>query len=337
MPTSITTSRLVKAAHLGNAAARRAIKRSWRAHGLVLGYHRVAAPSQDPLRLCVGPERFEQQLDVLSRVADFVPLSELASRLHRGRRARPAVALTFDDGYADNLHEALPLLEKYGAPATVFISTAWIGRGEPFWWDRFSAILQAFERLPSDVRLQIGDDEFIWQRQAGESEHPRDRKQLLSALRTRLMSATDLERRAALDQLESLANPANMDDSAGRPMTKNELRRLASSPLIDIGAHTMTHCHLPDLPSDAQFEEIRGSREKCQELVGELPSSFAYPYGAFNAATPEVVRSAGFERACSTENELFWAGSDMMLVPRVFPWNHTARQFSAVMRMQRLL
>jgi peptidoglycan/xylan/chitin deacetylase (PgdA/CDA1 family) len=337
MSTSITTSRLVKAAHLGNAAARRVIKRSRRAHGLVLGYHRIAAPASDPLRLCVTPERFEQQLDVLSRVADFVPLSEIASRLHRGRRARPAVALSFDDGYADNLHEALPLLEKYGAPATVFISTAWIGRREPFWWDRFSAILQAFERLPSEIRLQIGDDEFTWQRQGDDSDDARGRKRLLLALRARLMSATDLERRAALDHLESLANPANADDSAGRPMTQDELRRLASSPLIEIGAHTMTHCHLPDLSSDAQFDEIAGSRRQCQELVGELPSSFAYPYGAFDAATPELVRSAGFERACSTVNELFWAGSDMMLVPRVIPWNHTARQFSAVMRMQRLL
>ena len=283
------------------------------------------------------PERFEQQLDVLSRVADFVPLNELASRLHRGRGERPAVALTFDDGYADNLYEALPLLDKYGAPATVFISTAWIGRAEPFWWDRFSTILEAIDRLPREIRLQIGDDEFIWQRQADDNDDRRLKKQLLSVLRTSLMKATEHDRRAALDQLERLANPANMSDSAGRPMTQDELRRLASSPLIEIGAHTMTHCHLPDLLPDAQFEEILGSRRQCQELVGELPSSFAYPFGAFNAATPELVRSAGFERACSTENELFWAGSDLMLVPRVFPWNHTTRQFSAVMRLQRLL
>ena len=285
----------------------------------------------------MAPERFEQQLATLSRTADFVPLSELASRLHHKRRARPVVALTFDDGYADNLHEALPLLEKYGAPATVFISTAWIGRGEPFWWDRLSAILQSIERMPSEVRLQIGDEEFSWQRPADHGDHARDRKQLLLAVWSRLMTATDHDRRAALDQLERLANPAPTDDTAGRPMTQDELRRLASSPLIEIGAHTMTHCRLSELPTDAQFAEILGSRRQCEELVGEIPSSFAYPFGAFNAVTPELVRSAGFERACSTENELCWAGSDTMLVPRVFVWNHTARQFSAFMRMQRLL
>ena len=337
MSTLITASRLVKAAHLGNAAARRAVKRPWRAHGLVLAYHRIAAPPWDPLRVCVDPVRFEQQLAALSRVADFVPLRELAARLHRGPRARPVVAITFDDGYADNLREALPLLEKYGAPATVFIATAWIGRAEPFWWDRLPAILQVVENLPSEVRLQMEGEEFIWQRKSDVGDPARDRKQLLVAVRKRLMTATDHECRAALDQLERLANPACRIETDGRPMTQEELRRLASSPLIEIGAHTMTHCHLPDLPPNHQFEEIDGSRRQCSELVGEPPSSFAYPFGAFNASTPELVRSAGFERACSTENELFWAGSDMMLLPRVFPWNHTAPQFSAVMRMQRLL
>jgi peptidoglycan/xylan/chitin deacetylase (PgdA/CDA1 family) len=336
MSTSIVSSRLVKAVHRGNATARRAIKRPWRARGLVLGYHRIAAPSWDPWRLCVAPERFEQQLATLSRVADFVPLTELASRLHHKRRARPVVALTFDDGYADNLHEALPLLEKYGAPATVFISTAWTDRTEPFWWDRLSAILQSIERVPSEVRLPMEAEEFVWQRRADDGGHARDRKQLLLAVWPRLMTATDHDRRAALDQLERLANSAKKVD-AGRPMTQDELRRLASSSLIEIGAHTMTHCRLPDLPPEAQFEEIVGSRRQCQELVGEIPSSFAYPFGAFNVVTPELVRSAGFERACSTENELCWAGSDTMLVPRVFVWNHTARQFSAFMRMQRLL
>jgi peptidoglycan/xylan/chitin deacetylase (PgdA/CDA1 family) len=62
----------------------------------------------------VDPERFEKQLAELSRVVDVVPLSELALRLRRGHRPRPVVALTFDDGYADLLHVALPLLEQYG-------------------------------------------------------------------------------------------------------------------------------------------------------------------------------------------------------------------------------
>ena len=101
----------------------RAVMRRRRPHGLILSYHRIAAPSWDPWDLCVSPEHFEKQLEVLAHRAELVPLSDLASQLRAGRRGRPVVALTFDDGYADNLHVAQPLLERYGAPATVFIAT----------------------------------------------------------------------------------------------------------------------------------------------------------------------------------------------------------------------
>jgi peptidoglycan/xylan/chitin deacetylase (PgdA/CDA1 family) len=229
---------------------------------------------------------------------------------------------------------ALPLLEQYSTPATVFIATAWIDRREQFWWDRLSAILLSIDRLPSEVRLSIGGDELIFQRQAGDGDQARDRDRLDMSVWSRLVVATDQERREALDQLESLANPAIIRHPAGWPMTEDELRRLASSPLIEIGAHTMNHCQLPDLPPHAQFEEIVGSRRQCWELTGEYPSSFAYPFGAVDGVTQELVRSAGFDRACSTEDELVWAGGDMMRVPRVTVWNYTAREFSARLRMK---
>lgn len=313
---------------LSKRVLRRAIMRPWRAHGLVLLYHRVAAPTWDPWNLCVFPERFDQQLAALSRVADFVPLSELASRLHAGRRGRPVVALTFDDGYADNLHVALPLLERYEAPATVFIATAWMDRDEPFWWDVLSEIVRSIARLPPKVHLRVGDQDFTWQRQADDREHGDARHQLCMALWSTLVVATDDERRAALGQLKHIADGECRVDPRARPMSRDELRRLSSSPLVEIGAHTMTHCSLPDMSQDAQFEEILGSRRQCQRLAGELPSSFAYPYGSLDSRTPELVRLAGFERAFSTENELVWAGSGMMALPRIHVRNHTAEEFS---------
>jgi peptidoglycan/xylan/chitin deacetylase (PgdA/CDA1 family) len=286
------------------AVARRAIKRPWRAHGLVLVYHRVATAKWDPWSLCVEPERFEQHLATLSGVADLVPLSELASRLRRGRRARPVVAITFDDAYADNLHAALPLLERRSVPATVFVPTGLIDRTEPFWWDRLSAILLSVEQLPLEVTLPIADEDFTWRRRTSDGDQAGDRDRLHLALWSRLVLATDSQRRAALDQLESLA------------------------------AHTMTHCRLPDLPPSAQLEEIVGSRQQCREVIGEFPSSFAYPFGAHDGVTPELVRSAGFEHAYSTANDLVWDDSDAMLMPRVPVINYTVRELSARLRMK---
>jgi peptidoglycan/xylan/chitin deacetylase (PgdA/CDA1 family) len=326
-----------KALHLAKHASRRAIVRPWRAHGLVLLYHRVAAASWDPFKICVDPEHFEQHLAAICGVADVVPLNALASGLRRGRRPRPVVALTFDDGYADNLHAALPVLERYDAPATVFVTSALIGRCEPFWWDRLSTTLSAIREVPREVRLQVGQTEFIWQRGADVGDAARDRHRLLLAVWSALLEVSDEVRRGALDDLERLADAGRRTDPDARPMTPDELRRLASSPLIEIGAHTTSHPWLAGMPRDVQLEQIADSRQQCRDLTGESPSSFAYPFGAFDAVTLELVRSAGFERACSTEKDLVWTSSDMMLLPRVSVPNHAGRMFSARLRLESLL
>jgi peptidoglycan/xylan/chitin deacetylase (PgdA/CDA1 family) len=318
--------------HVAKRVAQRARMRR-RPHGLILLYHRVATPPWDPWSICVSPARFEQHLAALSRVADLVPLSVLDSRLRAGRRGRPVVALTFDDGYADNLHVALPFLERYNAPATVFIATAWVDRGEPFWWDRLSEVVRSIERVPAMVRLLVGDEEFVWKRKEKDRDRGRERDQLHLAVWSRLILSTDEERRVALDQLKDYADGEPKVESAARPMTREELRRLASSPLVEIGGHTMSHCSLPELPPDAQLEEILGSRRQCHELTGRYPSSFAYPFGSFDAGTPELVRSAGFERACSTQNDLVWGGSDKMLLPRIAVRNYSSREFLARLRI----
>jgi peptidoglycan/xylan/chitin deacetylase (PgdA/CDA1 family) len=241
--------------------------RPWRAHGLVLTYHRVAATSWDPFNICVSPEHFGQHLEAICRVADVVPLQALTSGLRRGR---PVVAITFDDGYADNLYAALPLLERHSAPATVFVTSGWIGRDEPFWWDRLSAIVSSIDRVPSEVRLPVGRPEFIWQRRAQDDNVARDKNRLLYAVWSTLLEVSDDERRGALDALERLADTGRTNKPAARAMTADELRSLAASPLIEIGAHTLSHPWLAGLPREVQLEQIVGSRHPCRELTREF-------------------------------------------------------------------
>lgn len=310
----------------------RGVMRRRRPHGLILSYHRIAAPSWDPWAVCVSPGRFEQQLTVLSRRADLVPLSVLGSRLRAGRRRRPVIALTFDDGYADNLHNALPLLEQYNIPATVFIATGWVDRGGPFWWDQLIATVLSIKPLPPSISVSVGGDEFVWRRNKGARDHRRERSRLHLALWARLVVATDDEREVALNQLQRYGTSEPVVDPTTRPMTREELRRLAASSHIEIGAHTISHCSLPDLPPEAQFAEIQGSQRQCLELTGHLPSSFAYPFGNLDACTPELVRSAGFDMACTTEKEIVWEGTDEMLLPRIPVFDCPIRDFSAHLR-----
>jgi peptidoglycan/xylan/chitin deacetylase (PgdA/CDA1 family) len=106
-------------------------------------------------------------------------------------------------------------------------------------------------------------------------------------------------------------------------MSIAELQRLAYSRLIEIGSHTMSHCPLPKCARDEQFREINGSRQRCTELTGRTPTSFAYPYGEYDETTPALVARAGFARACSTEQDLVWETSSPHLMPRrtVRDWN----------------
>jgi peptidoglycan/xylan/chitin deacetylase (PgdA/CDA1 family) len=97
---------------------------------IILLYHRVAAPEEDPLNLCVSPSNFRDQVAVLADELQIVPMAQLAAERRPG-----TVAITFDDGYLDNLTEALPVVADAGGAMTLFAATGRLTGGEGFEWD----------------------------------------------------------------------------------------------------------------------------------------------------------------------------------------------------------
>src|SRR5262245_41049481 len=114
---------------------------------LILGYHRVADVTRDEYEVCVTPKHFAEQMEVLRKVSQPIGLSELVQCLKASSVPPKAVAVTFDDGYADNLYEARPILERYLIPATVFVCTGYAGK--EFWWDEL-------DRLVMSSRAKLG-------------------------------------------------------------------------------------------------------------------------------------------------------------------------------------
>src|SRR6476619_1419319 len=102
---------------------------------LILLYHRVNQPGVDPWGLCVSPERFSEQMEIIGKYAYPCSLRQLACAHAESRIPENAVAVTFDDGYLDNLTNAKPILEKYDVPATIFVCSGAVDRKEEFWWD----------------------------------------------------------------------------------------------------------------------------------------------------------------------------------------------------------
>src|SRR6202167_5900688 len=108
---------------------------------MILVYHRVAEAIVDPWALGVSPARFAQHLQVLTTIANPVSLQDLVrAKPDRELPARP-VCITFDDGYADNLHAAKPALESYRVPGTVFITPGYLGVPENLWWDELAKLI----------------------------------------------------------------------------------------------------------------------------------------------------------------------------------------------------
>ncbi len=281
---------------------------------LVLLYHRVAEVDRaaDPFSLCVTPGRFADQLEVLRREATPLSLAELTTALAHGELPERAVALTFDDGYVDNLEAAKPLLERFAVPATVFVVSGAVGGR--FWWEELARSLRAPGGLPRSLELPIDGRPFRWRRRSG----PDEARRLLAALHPRLLPLPEEQRQALLAELAGWSG-APPEHGSARPMDAAEVRRLAAGDLVEIGAHSVSHPRLATLSSDRQRREIAGSRDALEKLTGGAVSSFSYPFGEAHDAsrdTVEVTRAAGFERACTNVVGTATPGADPLWLPR---------------------
>jgi peptidoglycan/xylan/chitin deacetylase (PgdA/CDA1 family) len=303
---------------------------------LVLMYHRVAAVAHDPWGLAVTPAHFGEHLEVLRRQRRLLTGGALTRALASGHVPQHALTLTLDDGYADNLLEARPLLERHDVPATIFVAAGCLGRPDGFWWDELERLVLTPVDLPPRlslaVRGRIHEHDLAVDRRypvEAQKEHagwraggdaPTGRHRMFLALYRLLRPLRDAERRQALSDLAAWAGAVPSGVATARPLTVSELRALAGSRnLLEVGAHTLTHPQLSALDLAEQRAEIRGSRIALQELVGKDVVSFAYPYGApadYTSETVGLVRAAGFSGAWVTAHGVVTRDASRFELPR---------------------
>ncbi len=303
----------------------------------ILLYHRVAELSSDPQLLCVTPQHFGEHLEVLRRHYHPIRLQQLVRGLRDGNLPRRAVVVTFDDGYADNLHHAKPLLERYDIPATVFVTTGYIGYEREFWWDELERLLLQPGVLPETLHLGINGSVYQWtlgeaayysadtyMRHRGwnvsAKDDPNPRHVLYRSLCQLLRTLVEQDRRRVLEELLVWAGAESMGRRTHRVLSPDEIARLAQERLVEVGAHTVTHSVLSTLPAVAQQAEIQGSKDCLEDILGDSVTSFAYPYGSrsdYMAGTVAIVRDAGFTCACSNFAEVVGSGRDPFQLPRV--------------------
>jgi peptidoglycan/xylan/chitin deacetylase (PgdA/CDA1 family) len=240
--------------------------------GLILMLHRVVteeSPVFDP-----GMAVYSKNLDwvlgyIRARGWEIISLDQLYDRLASGSRLRPFVCVTFDDGYADNLTIALPIFQRHQAPLCVNVTVGYVNRTAPAWWDALGELL-----------LQREEIEFRCSGRAGRIKLSTWQEKAEAYRRLGKMIYDDVaEGRPPLGMTWSLngVDPQVLSDRFF--MTWEELRRFADDPLVQIGAHTITHRSLKKLKENEAGDEIERSRRILEEKLGSDVEHFAYPFG----------------------------------------------------------
>ncbi|MBZ9954916.1 polysaccharide deacetylase family protein [Mesorhizobium sp. BR1-1-15] len=270
--------------------------------GAILMLHRVTAKPEKPdsvnRHLNIAPGFLDAMIAGLK--ADgyaFVSMDEAVERIAARRKGGQFAAITADDAYRDNMTEALPVLEKHGAPITIYVAPGLINGTADLWWDVVEDLVNAGDRLTlttSDGQTTI------------DCTSPAKKLQAIARLHTYLTSEVREEDLRAV--LRELAHANGV--AAGRPrvdtlMTWSEIRAIAAHPLVTIGAHTINHSNLKRLSEADARHEIVGVKSILRAELGEEPRHFAYPYGYASAVgCREVgfVRDAGYTSAVTTRH-----------------------------------
>jgi peptidoglycan/xylan/chitin deacetylase (PgdA/CDA1 family) len=306
-----------------------------RARTLILCYHRVSDAPTDPWSLSVTPKNFADQLELLRERCTPTRLRDLSRTLVDAPPTRPGVVVTFDDGYADNLHNAKPLLERYEIPATVFVPTGYVGQAHELWWDELDRIFLQAGQLPAKLRLKVDGEarewnldgachyreEAFWKHRAWRSwqEPPTPRQSLYLDLYGLLRGCAAGERQRLLEQIVAWAGGSSAARPTHRVLTRQEAASLVYGDLVELGSHTVYHPVLSALPVTSQQREIEYSKAWLEDLLEHPVTTFAYPFGQpsdYSAETIALLREAEFECACALREGLVGPTTDPFQLPR---------------------
>lgn len=284
----------------------------------VLIFHRVRA-SPDPLFPHEpDAQAFEQQMRWVRRWFEPLPLEEAVALLQAGRLPPRALCITFDDGYADNLTVALPILQRLGLPATFFIATGFLDGGI-MWNDQ---VIEAVRQCQVDP-LALDD--------LGLGVHPVGSDEQKRAAITALIAALKyLPPDARAEKLAALVERAGARLPRSLMLTSDQLRALRRAGM-GIGAHTVHHPILARVGPQEAREEIVEGAGRLEALLGEPVRLFAYPNGKpgrdYTGEHVALVRTLGFAAAFSTAWGAARTGCDPFQIPRFTPWDRTRLRY----------
>ncbi|MCW8921773.1 MAG: polysaccharide deacetylase family protein [Sedimenticola sp.] len=284
----------------------------------ILNYHRVHS-ELDPINPGeVDAEAFNWQMDLISRNFNILKLGEAALLLKQGKLPERSLCVTFDDGYADNVDVALPILQHYSVPTTFFIATGYLDGGM-MWND---VVIECIRKIPSDY-IDLSEKKLgkynlnNWdERHAAYSEIVKKIKHLSQSKRQELV-----------EWLSSFVIAAELPELM---MTSNQVQLLHECGM-EIGGHTVSHPILSCIPDEQAEREIADGKRRLEEIIQDSVKVFAYPNGKpgqdYLPKHVNMVERLGFDAAVSTKWGVSTVKTDKNQLRRFTPWDKSPNRF----------
>jgi peptidoglycan/xylan/chitin deacetylase (PgdA/CDA1 family) len=294
----------------------RAASRFFPPAAVILSYHSI---TEEPLLTdhILGISRarasFEEHVKVLAQKFSPVTIEDVAQFAKSGRKLPPrAVAVTFDDGFADNYEVALPILNRYSVPATFYIMVDAVQNGTLPWYCR---LRYAFN---TTRKPEWNDPETS---RAHALVSPEQRKAaMVAAWEVGARLTGDVQQRF-IGGVEQVLEIEPVKAEHGFMLNWDQVRSLKKAGHT-IGAHTLSHPNVAQVSESEARSEIAGSKKRLEEEIEAPVDHFSYPHPALNPQwsqqTLNITREAGFKSAALTTCGPVHAGDEALALKRIY-------------------
>lgn len=289
----------------------------WQKRLIVLIYHRVLDQSDFMRPDEVDREAFAWQMDLLANYFNVLSVDDALARLKDNTLPARSICITFDDGYADNFYNALPILKERNLPACFFVASGYLDGGR-MWND---TIIEAI-RQTNESSIDLKEINFY----NFDISSPLKKVAAAQALIRQIKHMPIAKKNICIDYVESLSKSLPRD----LMLTSQQVKALSDNGMT-IGCHTVTHPIFVNMSESEITREITESRATLQDIIGREISLFAYPNGKVGTDyLPEqtnIIRSLGLKAAFSTHLGSIKQDSDIWQLPRFRPWDKSAENF----------
>jgi len=284
----------------------------------ILFYHRFSKDSANDFELPhLRIRDFEKQMWHIKNWYKVITMDELADRLASKRKnGTPCVAITIDDGYFNNYTLAYPILKRLNLPATIYLSTGFVGTKKSTWVDEVMDMF-LISKKESISLPELFDNEVF------DLSTPEKKREAFLKLFEKMLSIEHERKTSLMEELLKILDvEEDIKNNAKRKMLVwSEIIEMSGNN-ISFEAHTVSHPTLSKMELSEAKREILESRNEIEMKIGSKVKHFAIPNGKiedFNEELKEFCKEIGFETVVSTEPGIVSAKSDPYFLKRINP------------------